>query len=136
MSETKKLEPGTIVYFKRFKTSTKKGSLEIEVQGHCAGVVLGHVAPFVPDIPAEHALRIMGSAGFISFDDVIKFAGPEVGAHVVKRFKEVYHGVTENVAEAIANDVVEETRGTSKILNAHGTPIPLPPKQNGRGDIN
>jgi hypothetical protein len=92
--------------------------------------VLGHVAPFVPDIPEEHVLRIMGGAGFISFDDVIEFLGPDLGPAVIQKFQEKYYGAPKG------ESVVETMKKTesSKLLSLHGTPLPLPPKQNGNGE--
>lgn len=133
--QNQKLEPGAIVYFKRFKTSTKKGALEVEVQGHGAGVLLGHVAPFVPDIPEEHALRIMGEAGFVSFDDILEFLGPDQGGMVIQKFKEKYMGAPkgESAIETLKRAAEQEP---SRLLNAQGAPLPFPPKQNGKGEMN
>lgn len=82
---------GDFVFFKKARRSSNPRQPEGAFKGHGFGILLGHVPPFAPDPPGEHLLRLMGSVGFLSFDDVGEFFGREMGVECVKKFEEKYY---------------------------------------------
>lgn len=86
------MKNGDVVFFKRAKPQSRGKAQEVHFKGHAFGVLLGHVPPFQKDPPPEHLLRLMGTIGFLSFDDVGEFFGPEIGADAVKKFEDKYYG--------------------------------------------
>lgn len=86
------MKNGDVVFFQAAKTEPTRKAATISFKGHAFGVLLGHVPPFAKAPPAEHMLRLMGTVGFISFDDVGAFFGDEIGAQAVTKFEEKYYG--------------------------------------------
>jgi len=84
-TEKKNFNPGDIVFFQSAKTSSSMPG-EFRFKGHGVGVFLGYVPPGVDDPPLDHLLRIMGGAGFLSFDDVKTFLGEEALKTVLEKF--------------------------------------------------
>jgi len=82
---------GDVIYFKKAKEHPTRKSIELEFKGHAFGILLGHVPPFAQEPPKDHVVRLLGSIGYLSFDDVGEFLGNEVGADVVKKFEEKYY---------------------------------------------
>lgn len=87
------LKPGDVVFFKRAKRKSDRKEKEIAFQGHGFGVLLGYLPPFQKDPDPAMLIRLMGSIGFMSFDDVANFLGDEFGAKCVKMFEEKYYGI-------------------------------------------
>lgn len=85
-------KPGDIVFFKRGKKNSQRKTPEVQFNGHAFGIMLGHVPPFQKDPPQAHVLRLMATVGFISFDDVGIFLGPEALVDCVKKFELKYYG--------------------------------------------
>lgn len=85
------MKSGDIVFFKKAKRDSRRSSPETTFEGYCFGVLLGHVPPFHKDPNQAHAMQLMGTAGFVSFDDIIEFLGEELGNEVLKRFEDKYH---------------------------------------------
>lgn len=94
--------PGQVVFFKKSRAGSARKAPEVEYKGHGFGLMLGHVPPFQKDPPLEHILRILGSLGFLTFDDVGEFLGNEAGALVVKKYQEKYYGEATAEAEEAA----------------------------------
>lgn len=86
------MKNGDVVFFQSAKTEPTRKAANISFKGHAFGILLGHVPPFAKAPPAEHMLRLMGTIGFISFDDVGEFFGNEIGADAVKKFEDKYYG--------------------------------------------
>lgn len=86
------IKPGDIVFFRKAKRSSHRKSPEISFNGYGFAVMLGHVSLFQPDPPADHLLRLIGTIGFLSFDDVKNFLGDEAAASCVKKFEDKYYG--------------------------------------------
>jgi hypothetical protein len=105
-------KPGDTVFFKKAQTKSRKNSEGCEFKGMGFGIFLGHVPPFQKDPPIEHLMRIMGTAGFLTFDDVAEFLGNEQGSECVKKFEDKYYGKTVDV----------------KIEPAEDKQIPIPPE--------
>lgn len=84
-------KPGDIVFFREAKRSSARTSPEIRLKGHGFAVFLGHIMPFAPDPAASQLTRIMGTAGYVSFDDVKKMYGEEFFADFVKKFDEKFY---------------------------------------------
>lgn len=89
------MKPGDAVFFEIAKPSSSRKAPKIKFQGHGFGILLGHVPPFQKDPPPEHLLRLMGTIGFMSFDDVANFLGDEMAAKCVKAFEDKYYGKIE-----------------------------------------
>jgi hypothetical protein len=85
---------GNVVYFKEAAKGVAKSALRAKAQGHFFGILLGYVPPFQKEPPVSHMLRIMGEAGFLSFDDVGEILGDKVAAEVVRKFELKYYGRT------------------------------------------
>lgn len=142
MSEVKL---GSVIFFRKGKMSTKKSAREFQFQGHAFGVLLGHVPPFQKEPPQEHMFRLMGTIGFLTFDDVAEFCGDEMGAKAIKKFEEKYYGqftVAEgkvdengNVVPALPDDpglpVIAREPQKPRLLNAAGLPYPGAPETPG-----
>ena len=112
---------GDVVFFKSAKKGSDRKALEGRFKGYGFGVLLGHVPPFQKDPPASELLRLMGSIGFISFDDVAEFFGNETGAQCVTKFEDKYYG-----------KVIFQLGPDGKpLLDEKGQPIPLerPPEE-------
>lgn len=85
------IKNGQIVYFKRAKRTTARREPEIEFKGQGFGVFLGHVPPFAQEPQKTDLLRMMGTIGFMSFDDIGEFFGPLIGVEAVKKFENKYY---------------------------------------------
>lgn len=83
---------GDLVFFKKAKRTTSLESPVVEFKGYGFGLMLGHVPAFEPEPPAAHLLRMMGTLGFISFDDLGEFLGPSISAAIIKQFEDKYYG--------------------------------------------
>lgn len=86
------INSGDVVYFKKAKRFTKRGAPEATFKGHGFGVFLGHLPPLKKDVLAIDLMKLMGSIGFLTFDDVGEFLGEEVAADVIKKFEDKYFG--------------------------------------------
>lgn len=99
------MKPGDIIFSKKFKTSLARKAPEIEVRGHAFSLMLGHVPPFAKEPPLAHIGRLLGTVGFMSFDDVADFLGDEQAALCVQKFEEKYWKGSEN---PVVNPQAEE----------------------------
>ncbi len=86
------LSPGDIAFFKRAKKTSHRKSPEIMFKGHAFGIILGIVPPFQKDPVESDLMRMIGTVGFLSFDDVAEFLGDVAGAECVKKFEDKYYG--------------------------------------------
>lgn len=90
---------GDVVFFKAAKRGTKRSLPEGKFKGHGFGVLLGQVPPFEKDPPADQLLRLMGSIGFVSFDDIGEFFGDEGGARCLSAFEAKYYAQPKGPSE-------------------------------------
>lgn len=97
------MQNGDVVFFKTAKKGSHRKAAEVSFKGMGFGVLLGHVPPFQKDPPAEHLLRLMGTIGFLTFDDVAAFLGDEAAGKCVAAFHDKYY------SEAAAANAVIET---------------------------
>lgn len=123
------MKNGDVVFFKKAKTTSARKGLEIGFKGYGFGVMLGHVLPFAADPKPEMLLRLMGTIGFVSFDDVGELLGNEQAANLVKAFEDKYYGKVVDTAQAdlpIGDDskVHEEPVRPSGLVAINGAPIP------------
>lgn len=81
---------GDIVFFKKAKASPHRKAPEVMFKGQGFGLLLGHCPPFAQTPPKEFVIKLIGSIGYLSFDDVVEFFGPEIGAECVKKFEAKY----------------------------------------------
>jgi hypothetical protein len=85
------IKPGDIVFFKKVTRSTKRRDPEIAFKGgNGFGVMLGIVPPFGPEPTESILLMLLGSVGFVSFDDVKDFLGEDQMKICVDKFTERY----------------------------------------------
>jgi len=118
------MKNGDVVYFKKAKHSSKiKDKTEITFKGMGFGVLLGHVPPFQKDPPASHLLKLMGTIGFLTFDDVAEFLGDEMGSKCVKAFEDKYYGKLIPASEAV---VEVEPEQSSSLVDENGAPRVAP----------
>lgn len=108
------MKNGDVVFFKKAKKDSRRKTGEVQFKGHGFGILLGHVPPFAKDPPPNELFKMIGSVGFLTFDDVGEFFGNEVGAECVKKFEDKYYG---KLLPGFNED------GTPKI-NPDGTPVP------------
>lgn len=127
------MKPGDIVFFTEAKPSSARKSPKIGFKGHAFGIMLGHVPPFQKDPPLSHILRLMGTHGFVSFDDVGELLGSEQGALMVTKFEDKYYGKEVDPNQPAlplpdpeakdAQDDPEPEPETGRILGLNGKPI-------------
>lgn len=85
------IKPGDVVFFKQCSREMAKEKLIAFKGGWGFAVMLGIVPPFgKPPIEAQ-LMALMGSAGYMAFDDVANFLGEEQGKLCVKMFEEKYY---------------------------------------------
>ena len=82
---------GDVLFFKQARRSTKRSAETGTFKGFGFGVYLGHVPPFAKDPDQGILRRLMGSIGYVLFDDVGEFLGNEAGAECVKKFEAKYY---------------------------------------------
>lgn len=99
---------GDCVFFKTAKKSSKRKAAEIKFKGHGFGIFLGHVPEFQKDPPAEHLFRLMGTVGFLTFDNVGEFLGPAMAEVCIKKFEEKYWAPEKPLVEL--TDAKEEAK--------------------------
>ena len=93
-TQAKPIKPGDVVFFKAATTSAESGKARgVAFKGHGFGLMLGLLPPLAKDPPAIDLLRLMGTIGFISFDDIKDFLGKELMEDAVKQFEDRYYGV-------------------------------------------
>lgn len=122
------LKMGEIVFFRRCKRSSKRKAAEMELQGHGFGVFLGHVPPFVKDPEDWELLRMMGQAGFISFDDVRAFLGEETLKDLLTKFTKTYYGRNQEELMEEAKSRIQAVKQlkeqkASGLVDASGKPV-------------
>jgi hypothetical protein len=116
------MKNGDVVFFKEAREGSGRKARTMKFKGHAFGVLLGHVPPFAKDPPPEHLLRLMGTIGFVSFDDVAAFLGDENAQKCVTMFEDKYYG---KAAQDAAPEVApEEAAQPSGLLGADGQPMP------------
>lgn len=87
------MKNGDLVFFKRARKTSGPNAPEIQFDGLGFGVLLGHQPPGVVGEPSRgHVIRLLGSVGFVSFDDVIELLTREQGELLVQKFLFKYYG--------------------------------------------
>jgi hypothetical protein len=97
-------KPGDVVFFSEARRSSRKKSEGVRTPGSFFGVLLGMVPRMMPDPPASHLMCLMGSAGFLSFDDVFEFLGPEQSGKLLSFWQRKYYGQEFPLADAKATE--------------------------------
>lgn len=122
------MKPGKVVYFRSAKLNThrKTGDWAFK-QGHGFGLLLGTVPLFGKEPSPVELLRLVGTIGFLSFDDVAEFVGEEQAEICVKKFEDKYYG---KVVETNPVEGEAESEGTKelsislpKLVGADGLPL-------------
>lgn len=119
------MKNGDVVFFKEARDGSGRKARTMKFKGHAFGVLLGHVPPFAKDPPPEHLLRLMGTIGFVSFDDVANFLGDEQAQKCVTMFEDKYYG--QFALDQAPEVAPEETAQPSGLLGADGQPMAATP---------
>jgi hypothetical protein len=119
---------GDAVFFKKAKNGTKRSSVEIGFKGYGFGVFLGHVPPFQKDPPVEHLFRVLGTIGFLTFDNVAEFLGDEAAAKCVRLYEDKYYGKKMELVQKKQEDKQTEMPPevippTPQLIGMDGKPI-------------
>lgn len=126
-------QPGDLIFFKKAKKETHRRAAEGAFKGHGFGVMLGHVPPFGKDPEPFMCVRLMGSIGYVSFDDIGEFLGNEIGAKVLAMFEAKYYAA-EKALEAAAEEpsklILPPEKETPKIINIKGEPFEVVSESN------
>jgi hypothetical protein len=72
------IEPGQIVFAKKYRTSNKKGAAELTAKGYWMTMLLGHA--YEKDAPPsneEIGQLLIGHVGVVTLDDVVEALGNE-----------------------------------------------------------
>lgn len=88
----KVFKKGDVVFFKQAKSDPKDNGYVMFQKGYGMALLLGHLPPFVPAPEPKALFQIMGTMGFLCFDDVIEICGVEAGQELINRFEEKYWG--------------------------------------------
>lgn len=127
---------GDVIYFRSSKKEPRRNAKEVKYQGHGFGVFLGHVPQHAPSPTPDDLFRLMGSIGFLTFDDVAEFLGEEAATKCVQAYENKFYGPE---AEARAQEIPQsplEAPERPKLVDMNGTPInsnneaPLQEKEN------
>lgn len=114
----KQITNGDIVYFKKFQQSLR-GSMPVNFSGMGVGLMLGHVPENGKDLTAGAAFRILGTCGFMKFDDVAEFLGEEQAKVCLEKFTDKYYGTKTATApvdlEAVSAKA-DELSGRPKLI--------------------
>lgn len=95
------MKPGDVVYFKECKrTAHPRKGVRSTFKGSGFAVYLGEVKQFRGDVNPTHLLRLMGVAGFISFDDLASFIGVDIAEKCIREFERKYWDKAPQEAEA------------------------------------
>lgn len=135
MANERVLRTGDCVFFSEVKTSTHRKAQAVRFKGFGFGLLLGIVPPFGKDPGPVDFFRLMGQAGYLSFDDVGEFLGPEVGVEILKQFEKKYYSPPPPVETLSDEGVAEVLDGVNQpkhidLIDSHGNPL----KQEMRND--
>jgi hypothetical protein len=87
------IKPGDLIYFKTIKRTPSEKEKMIQFKNNSIGfgMMLG-IKPANQPPPTEAVcMMLMGMAGYISFDDVVKFLGKENGQKCIEEFEKKYY---------------------------------------------
>lgn len=82
---------GDVLYFKRGKRQPLPNGPQIEFNGHACGIFLCEIPPFRRPPILLDFLRILGTVGYIRFEDLKEFYGEEFLQELSKKFVEKYY---------------------------------------------
>jgi len=117
------LGPGSVLFFKRVKTSKLKAAPEYSFQGTGFGLLLGMVADHEKEPNLRDVFCILGKLGFVSLDDVGHFLGKEQMEEVVKKLELKYWGVTEAKDQTELPIEPSEVKKPSNLIGIDGNPL-------------
>jgi hypothetical protein len=134
MSEERRPQLGDFLYFREAQTGIRKESKRVKFAGHAFGMWVGVVPHFHKEPKDLDIFSMMGSLGWLTFDDVGEFLGPEAGNKVVEMYVKKYSAPppptieSERAAGAIADAALVKAAELaevppSQILDAHGKPL-------------
>lgn len=110
---------GDGLFFKEAFTSTKRNATRLQFKGHAVGIWLGVVPHFAKEPQGTDLFKMMGSIGWLTFDDVGEFLGPEAGAKVVEMFSQKYSAPTP--------PTLEGEKAATDLTDSKGNPLNNPP---------
>lgn len=120
-------KPGDLVFYKKAQKSSKKNSPGVQFGGMGFGMAMGEVPPFHKDPPKDQLVRIMGTCGFVSFDDVGEFLGDEKAAELIKKYEDKYYGKVVELKKREEEKQIEIPKElippTPKLVGMDGKPL-------------
>jgi hypothetical protein len=128
------ISPGDVVYFKSCAREHGRRAKYIAFKGGTGFAVMLGIVPVNGSPPIEaNLMMLMGSAGYMAFDDVANFLGDELGKKCVKMFEEKYY--PKAPVDAITKKIVEAKEGMngtepSKIIVPRPKPTLIIPGKN------
>ena len=86
---------GNFFFFKKARRSLEISAEDENFSGHGVGLFLGENPPgFKGGVNMKSFIQVMGSLGFISFDDITEFLGKDKTDELFKRFEGKYYPPT------------------------------------------
>lgn len=119
------MKTGDVVFFKKAKNSAHHKAQEVLFKGHAFGVMLGHVPPFAANPTTALVLAQLGTIGFISFDDIGEFLGPDTVKTLVQKFEEKYS--QKPVQQELPLESSQATPEPTGIVDTSGSPLESTP---------
>ncbi len=124
-------KPGDLAYFKKAKKSSHIKQGEVAFKGLGFGVMLGILPPFGKEPTPQMCMKLMGTIGFVSFDDIAEFLGNESGEKCVKLFEDKYYGKVIEIPAASetpnaitsSHDLSEDIASVRRIIDTNGNPL-------------
>lgn len=110
------MKPGNVLFFKTAKEGSHRKAREFNFKGTGFGVFLGHVQPFGKDPSPEVLVNLMGSIGWVTFDDVAELLGTEQGKLLLEKYEDKYYGKKHE-------GPVQIEKAASGLVNAEGAPL-------------
>lgn len=114
------MKSGNIVYFKKAKLSPFFSTQAHDFPGFGFGLLLGTVPENVGVPPALLVYRLLGSIGYIKFDDLEEFLGRQVVEDVVKKFETKYS----ELSLAKQPELPVQPNPSPLLVGADGKPLP------------
>lgn len=117
------MQVGDIVFFNKAKTKPVKSAREIKFTGHGFGIMLGMVPSMcITPPPAHHIFKLLGTCGFLTFDDVAEFLGEDQAKLCIEKFEKKYYNESELKETPAPKAEPQEIKEESKILDPTGAP--------------
>jgi hypothetical protein len=112
-----------VCYFKTAKNGSHRKANSATFKGHGFGMFLGHVPPFGKDPTPQELIMLVGSCGWLTFDDVAEFLGDEAGKHCVAAYEAKYYGKQEPAVNDDEGKKIIQAPPRRQLLDSAGKPF-------------